>query len=51
MAFTFFFRDLQILDLIMEHTVPYMMGRSNVKVWDAGLRHGAGGLLPCHTVC
>ncbi|HEY3275095.1 MAG TPA: CheR family methyltransferase [Syntrophorhabdaceae bacterium] len=40
MAFTFFFRDLQILDLIMEHAVPQLMGRSNVKVWDAGCAMG-----------
>ncbi len=40
MAFTFFFRDLQILELIMEHTVPEMMGRSSIKVWDAGCAMG-----------
>ena len=40
MAFTFFFRDLQILELIMEHVVPRVMGRSNVKVWDAGCAMG-----------
>ena len=40
MAFTFFFRDMQILELIMEHVVPDVMGRSNVKVWDAGCAMG-----------
>jgi len=40
MAFTFFFRDMQILELIMEHVVPQVMGRSNVKVWDAGCAMG-----------
>ncbi len=40
MAFTFFFRDMQILELIMEHAVPDVMGRSNVKVWDAGCAMG-----------
>ena len=40
MAFTFFFRDMQILELIMEHTVPEMMGRSEVRVWDAGCAMG-----------
>jgi chemotaxis protein methyltransferase CheR len=40
MAFTFFFRDMQILELIMERVVPDVMGRSNVKVWDAGCAMG-----------
>ena len=40
MAFTFFFRDMQILDLAVKHVVPYAMGRSRIKVWDAGCAMG-----------
>ena len=40
MAFTFFFRDIQILDLAVKHMVPYAMGRSRIKVWDAGCAMG-----------
>ena len=40
MAFTFFFRDIQILDLAVKHVVPYAMGRSRIKVWDAGCAMG-----------
>jgi len=40
MAFTFFFRDIQILDLAVKHVVPYTMGRSRIKVWDAGCAMG-----------
>ena len=40
MAFTFFFRDRQILDLIVEHVVPSVIGRSRVRVWDAGCAMG-----------
>jgi chemotaxis protein methyltransferase CheR len=40
MAFTFFFRDQQILDLIIRHVVPFVSGRSRVNVWDAGCAMG-----------
>ena len=40
MAFTFFFRDRQILDLIVEHVVPSVIGRSRVRIWDAGCAMG-----------
>ncbi|MCX5814468.1 MAG: chemotaxis protein CheR [Proteobacteria bacterium] len=40
MAFTFFFRDIQILDLAVRHVIPYAMGRSRIKVWDAGCAMG-----------
>ena len=40
MAFTYFFRDLQILEQITEHVVPYVSGRSRIKVWDAGCAMG-----------
>jgi chemotaxis protein methyltransferase CheR len=40
MAFTFFFRDMQILEIAIKHVVPFVMGRSRVKVWDAGCAMG-----------
>lgn len=40
MAFTFFFRDIQILDLVVQHVVPAAMGKSRIKVWDAGCAMG-----------
>jgi len=40
MAFTFFFRDMLILELAMKHVVPFAMGRSRVRVWDAGCAMG-----------
>ena len=36
MAFTFFFRDIQILELAIKHVVPFAIGRSRINVWDAG---------------
>lgn len=40
MAFTYFFRDLYTLELIARHVVPYVAGRSKVRVWDAGCAMG-----------
>ena len=40
MAFTFFFRDIQILELIIKHAVPNLIGRSRIRVWDAGCAMG-----------
>lgn len=40
MAFTFFFRDIQILDLSIKHVVPFVAGSSRVRVWDAGCAMG-----------
>ncbi len=40
MAFTYFFRDLQTLELLAEHFVPYVAGRSRITVWDAGCAMG-----------
>ena len=31
---------MQILDLAVKHVVPYAMGRSRIKVWDAGCAMG-----------
>jgi chemotaxis protein methyltransferase CheR len=40
MAFTFFFRDLQMLELAIDHVVPEIAGRSRAKIWDAGCAMG-----------
>lgn len=40
MAFTYFFRDLHVLDLAIEHLIPAVMGRSKTRVWDAGCATG-----------
>jgi chemotaxis protein methyltransferase CheR len=39
-AFTFFFRDLQILELAIDHVAPELVGRSHPKIWDAGCAMG-----------
>jgi chemotaxis protein methyltransferase CheR len=40
MAFTFFFRDLQILELAVKNVVPQIIGRSRARIWDAGCAMG-----------
>jgi len=40
MAFTFFFRDLHVLQLVTEYAVPLLSGRSYPRVWDAGCAMG-----------
>ncbi|MFZ0964879.1 MAG: CheR family methyltransferase [Terriglobia bacterium] len=40
MAFTFFFRDQRVLDAIVQHVVPNVLGRSIIRVWDAGCASG-----------
>jgi chemotaxis protein methyltransferase CheR len=40
MAFTFFFRDRDCLELAVKHLIPAVMGRSNVRIWDAGCAMG-----------
>jgi chemotaxis protein methyltransferase CheR len=40
MAFTFFFRDQQILDLIVQHVIVEAAGRSRLLIWDAGCAMG-----------
>jgi len=39
-AFTFFFRDQRVLDSIVRHVVPSVMGRSIIRIWDAGCASG-----------
>jgi chemotaxis protein methyltransferase CheR len=40
MAFTFFFRDAQTLDLAIQHALPALSGQAFIHVWDAGCAHG-----------
>lgn len=40
MAFTFFFRDLQTLELLRDHAVPIFRTRRYVRIWDAGCAMG-----------
>ncbi len=40
MAFTFFFRDLQTLELVAEHAIPVFRGRLRINIWDAGCAMG-----------
>ena len=40
MAFTYFFRDVQTLELIVKHLVPKSAGRTSVRIWDAGCASG-----------
>jgi chemotaxis protein methyltransferase CheR len=40
MAFTFFFRDQQVLERVVEHLLPSLAGRSHPRIWDAGAAMG-----------
>ncbi len=40
MAFTFFFRDNTVLELIGTHVVPSLAGYSKIRIWDAGCAMG-----------
>ena len=40
MAFTYFFRDAQTLELAIEDALPGLRGRAFIHVWDAGCAHG-----------
>ena len=40
MAFTYFFRDLQTLELITKHVLPVLQGARYINIWDAGCAHG-----------
>ena len=40
MAFTFFFRDQQVLERVVEHVLPSLAGRSHPRIWDAGVAMG-----------
>jgi chemotaxis protein methyltransferase CheR len=40
MAFTYFFRDSQPLELAIDEAIPSLRGRAFIHVWDAGCAHG-----------
>jgi chemotaxis protein methyltransferase CheR len=40
MAFTFFFRDAQTLELLIEEALPMLCGQAYIRIWDAGCAHG-----------
>ena len=40
MAFTYFFRDLQTIELAVKHFLPYAVGRKRNHIWDAGCAMG-----------
>lgn len=40
MAFTFFFRDAHVLELVARHVIPGLAGFSRIRVWDAGCAMG-----------
>ena len=40
MAFTFFFRDQQVLERAVEHCLPTLAGRNYPRIWDAGAAMG-----------
>jgi chemotaxis protein methyltransferase CheR len=40
MAFTYFFRDQAVLDLVAEHALPDLTTRRYINVWDAGCAYG-----------
>jgi chemotaxis protein methyltransferase CheR len=40
MAFTYFFRDLQTLEMICEYCLPVLRSKQYIKVWDAGCAMG-----------
>jgi chemotaxis methyl-accepting protein methylase len=40
LAFTFFFRDQQVLERVAEHLLPSLAGRAHPRIWDAGSAMG-----------
>ncbi len=40
MAFTYFFRDLQTLEMIRDHVIPKLRTRQFIHIWDAGCAMG-----------
>ena len=40
MAFTYFFRDMQTLDMIRDYVIPEMRSRRYIHIWDAGCAMG-----------
>lgn len=40
MAFTYFFRDMQTLEMICEYAIPSLKSRRYINIWDAGCAMG-----------
>ncbi len=40
MAFTYFFRDIQTLELACDHALPFLKTRRYINIWDAGCAMG-----------
>ncbi len=40
MAFSFFFRDLPVLEYAVDETIKLALGRQRIKIWDAGCALG-----------
>jgi chemotaxis protein methyltransferase CheR len=40
LAFTFFFRDQQVLERAVEYCLPTLTGRNHPRIWDAGVAMG-----------
>ena len=40
MAFTYFFRDVQTLELVRDHVLPFLKTRRYINIWDAGCAMG-----------
>jgi chemotaxis protein methyltransferase CheR len=40
MAFTYFFRDLHTINLIVKNLLTKIQGKREVRIWDAGCAHG-----------
>ncbi len=40
MAFTYFFRDGQTLEALVDQALPALRGQAFIRIWDAGCAHG-----------
>lgn len=40
MAFTYFFRDVQSLEMVRDHALPFLKTRRYINIWDAGCAMG-----------
>ena len=40
MAFTFFFRDAEVLEMAVRNALPILRGQAFIHIWDAGCAHG-----------
>lgn len=40
MAFTYFFRDMQTLEMIRDYAIPTLRSKRSIRIWDAGCAMG-----------